>query len=243
MERAGGLSPTRERLKTMLKGDGHATSSQVEREWNRIVYESCLAIREALDEAADWIDLQKILARGWGRKPMHNWQVASWLMGRGPTDLALVRKRLDQFQRLKADAMFRAGVTVRDGTCCAVAKRRPQLSGGKWGYRPTCRKTEDICCQPSFLAAKKPEAHAAAEALVQSDPSERAEDIKLGKKAIQVLSDSDPTSTKGSACHGKNGIGGDLAIALECGPDEVLLTTDKSFDQICPALGIQHQRF
>jgi hypothetical protein len=29
---------------------------------------------------------------------------------------------------------------------------------------------------------------------------------------------------------------------MECTEDEVLLTTDRSFDQICPAIGVQHAR-
>jgi len=64
----------------------------------------------------------------------------------------------------------------------------------------------------------------------------------MGKKAREALESSDPLATKGKACHAANGLGGDICIALECGADETLLTTDASFDVICPAIGISHKR-
>ena len=61
----------------------------------------------------------------------------------------------------------------------------------------------------------------------------------MGVNATNALADdADESATKGKACHGANGIGGDICIALECGKDEVLLTTDRSFERICPAIDI-----
>ena len=59
----------------------------------------------------------------------------------------------------------------------------------------------------------------------------------MGQLAISVLKR--PQDRKGKNCWGKLG---DVSIAVECARDEVLLTTDRSFDTICPALGLTHLR-
>lgn len=106
-------------------------------------------------------------------------------------------------------------------------------------YRATCTKQEQICVQPQMLAADAPRALAAAHAL---ESSPRDADKKMGKKARIALEDQSEDSTKGMTCHGLSGIGGDICIALECGADEKLITTDQSFDLICPAIGRQYER-
>ncbi len=114
------------------------------------------------------------------------------------------------------------------------------LSNG-WYLAPDamCTKAEEICRQPEFLSQEVERARAAATAL---DGSEREGDRTMGQKANKALADISKNATKGEACHGANGIGGDICIALECGPDETLLTTDESFDHICPAIGVGHER-
>jgi hypothetical protein len=61
----------------------------------------------------------------------------------------------------------------------------------------------------------------------------------MGKKAQEVIEHPDPLFRTGQNCWGSKGLGGDISIALECAEDERLLTTDRSFDVICPAVGLQ----
>jgi hypothetical protein len=223
-----------------LHGGGHATSTQVEREWNRIVYSVCVGLRNALATSRDWTDVVGKLSMGYGRAAARAMQVTHWITGSDTTDFRIVAKRLDDFQRIRARVHFKVGIsTVRDGTNCDVARRRPRFRAGKWRYEPQCKKTQDICDQPAFLAARRERAEKAARALAAS---RRKADRKMGENALAALQEADPAATKGKACHADKGIGGDIAIALECEKDEILLTTDESFDFICPALGLAHLR-
>ena len=90
-----------------------------------------------------------------------------------------------------------------------------------------------------MLSADETRALAAAVAL---ESSPRDADRKMGRKARLALEDQRHDSTKGNACHASKGIGGDICIALECAEDETLITTDESFDLICPAIGRKHTR-
>lgn len=166
--------------------------------------------------------------------------VTDWITRNDTSNLQVIEMRARDFQRVRARAMFRTQIdTIRDGTQCEVARRRPHPSSKGWQYRATCRKTEDICSQPDFLKRNIARARQAAKALTTSS---RADDAKMGKQALQALEGIDSRATKGKACHGALGIGGDICIALECEPAEILLTTDASFDLICPALGLSHKR-
>jgi len=64
----------------------------------------------------------------------------------------------------------------------------------------------------------------------------------MARIAREAMAASDKTRRKGRACWGASGLGGDISIALECANDETLLTTDRSFDEICPAIGVAHVR-
>jgi len=240
MERRGGLTATRSRLKTMLRGEQHATSTQVEREWNRIVMGTCAALRNALATAEDWTDVIRIMTEGFGRTASRHWQVTHWIAGPDTTNLAAVQKRLDDFERIRARVYFHEGLdTIRNGTECGIVERRPYRKGAKWRYDDMCKKTDAICIQPDFLSNDIDRARAAAVAL---EGSSRPDDADMGRKATNALADNSANATKGKACHAAKGLGGDICIALECASDEILLTTDASFDLICPALGIEHQR-
>jgi hypothetical protein len=199
-----------------------------------------VALREALAVSKDWTGVVNHMTKGWGREAARHWQVTHWITGSDMTDFAIVEKRLDDFQRVRQRAMFRASIDiVRDGTNCDVTRRLARERDGKWHYRPTCKKDDDICDQANFLKANMDGARKAAAALETSD---RKPDAKMGKKATHALNAIDADGTKGEACHGAGGIGGDIAIALECAADEILITTDASFALICPALGLQHVR-
>jgi hypothetical protein len=240
IERFGGPAGRRKHLKALLQGRLHVTSSQVLREWNTIVFGACVALRNAVANANHWREVVPELRKGFGRTASRNWMVADWITRNDTADLTVIAMRAQDFQRVRARAMFNAGVqTVRDGTECRVARRRPNPSSKGWRYRPTCKKSEDICSQPRYLEENLSKARAAATALKGSS---RPDDAKMGKNALQALNELSTGGTKGKACYGANRIGGDICIALECGQDEVLVTTDESFDLICPALGLSHIR-
>ncbi len=240
MERIGGRSATRARLEQLLADGGHSTSTQVLREWNRIVLAALVRLRSVLPVAKDRTDVVARMREGaFGRDGVRRWQVTEWVMA-GDSDLRAVRMRVAHYQRIRARAQFKAGLkTLRDGTDCGVARREPYLHNGSWRYDEMCKKSEDICAQPSFLQEQRDRVLAAAAALEKSD---RSADRVMGEKAKKALEDSDARATKGKACHGGGGIGGDVCIALECAADETLLTTDASFELLCPALDLKYER-
>jgi hypothetical protein len=210
------------------------------REWNRICLGTCSLLLNELRTARDWADVVNRMTKGYGRAPSRNWLVTNLISKPDTTDLEEIEMRAEDFRRLRARLLFHTDIdTVRDGTGCQVAQRRPELSSGAWDYHPTCKKQDQICIQPHFLRDDFGRALAAAKALETSD---RDADRKMGKKARTALEDARQDATKGAACHGSNGIGGDICIALECAENETLITTDKSFDLICPAIGRKHER-
>lgn len=240
MERIGGRGEVRVRLANLLAEGGHSTSTQVLREWNRIVLAGLVRLRNVLPAANDRTDIVARMREGaFGRDGVRRWQVTEWVMG-SDSDLKVVEMRAAHYQRIRARAQFKMGIaTVRDGTECGVAVRKPYVQGGTWRYDEMCKKSEDICVQPSFLEEHRTRALDAAKALEGSD---RPGDRDMGVKAKKNLEDLDVRATKGKACHGGGGLGGDICIALECGADEVLLTTDASFELLCPALGLKYER-
>ena len=224
----------------MLAGGGHSTSTQVLREWNSIVLGASSKLLNVLATATSRADVVARMSEGWGREPGRNWKVTEWLMG-GDADLRIVEMRAKRFVRVDAESAFEEGVsTVRDGTECPVAREpAKQDRAGKWDHNKRCLKTEDICAQHRFFGRELDRATAAAKAL---KGSERPPDRKMGEQASAILARMPTRDSKGKACWGAGGLGGDIAIALECGSDETLVTTDASFDLICPAIGITHKR-
>jgi hypothetical protein len=90
-----------------------------------------------------------------------------------------------------------------------------------------------------MLETRKDEVACAAAALkLATDAGHR----KMGTHAQNVMAKPDLLDRKGKNCWGPAGLGGDISIALECGSEEKLLTTDKSFEVIGTALGIDVQR-
>lgn len=179
---------------------------------------------------------------GYGRTPSRHWMVTEWLLG-ADTDLRVVEMRARLFLRVHSKAWFRAGIaTIRDGMDCPIA-RRPAVQDPRkrrWKHDMRCKKTEDICSQHAFLAGQQlVRAKAAAQAL---EGSPRAPDKRMSKQAGEILARMPTNDSKGKACWGAAGLGGDICIALECGLSETLLTTDASFDLICPAIGVAHLR-
>jgi hypothetical protein len=244
--RAGGEEPLRRALKERTSQGNHATSTQVLREWNRIVLTGTTALRNALATASDWTDVVARLRKGFGGTASRNWQVQHWITNSETTDLEAVEKRAEDFQRIRARVLFEFGIgTIRDGTECAVAKRTMEPTGDSqkpWKFLPTCKKEETMCVQPALLRQGIDRAKVAAAALEGSDDKEHRRMGVNSRKSLERLEDGDDEGSKGEACHSKNRIGGDVLVALECAEDEILLATDASFTYICPAIGRDYER-
>ena len=101
--------------------------------------------------------------------------------------------------------------------------------------RDRCQRDECNCRQIEFVDEHATDWRRAGEGLASN--ARRDADKKMGKLALEVLAG--PQGRKGQNCWAKLG---DVSIAMECGPDEVLLTTDESFETICPAINIQLHR-
>jgi hypothetical protein len=238
VERFGGTK--RREFKALLLAGGHSTSTQVLREWNLYALESCTALLNSLRAAENRADVVADLSKGFGRAASRHWVVAEWVMA-AETDLRVIEMRARDFLRVRARAAFRAGVaTVRDGTACGVAKRRAaeNTRTREFKYDFRCKKTDEICHQPAFFQQDLERARAAARALAES---KREQDAEMGKKAMAILDQPAGPDYKGKACWAAKGLGGDICIALECAADEMLVTTDSSFELICPAIGRSHR--
>ncbi len=228
-------------MKTLLQEGGHATSTQVLREWNSITLGACSKLLNVLQHATSRKDVQAKMAAGsFGGDVKRNWMITEWLMGED-TDLRAVELRARRFLRVDADVAFHEGIdTVRDGTKCQVARRESthDLVSDKWDHNKRCLKTENICAQHAFFDEQLDRAKAAAQAL---ETSSRKADKEMGKSASGILKRMPTSDSKGKACWGARGLGGDILIALECAADETLVATDASFDLICPAIDIEHR--
>lgn len=128
---------------------------------------------------------------------------------------------------------------TKGSECGLAANEARRDKNGQWtfGHPKTgsewCKKTDSICRQDEDLEGKKPELLLAADALEASTPHRQ-----FGKAARGAAKDR--TARKGKACFSKLG---DVSIALECAEDEVVLTTDRSFEVMAPALGFGVERF
>jgi len=211
------------------------------REWNSITLGACTKLLNVLQDARSRKDVQARMAEGFGGEVRRNWMITEWLMGED-TDLRAVEMRARRFLRVDADVAFHEGIdTVRDGTKCQVARRESthDMVSGEWAHDKRCLKTEDICSQHAFFDVQLARAKAAAHAL---ETSSRKPDKEMGKRATGILERMPTNDSKGKACWGAGGLGGDISIALECADDETLVATDASFDLICPAIDVKHRR-
>jgi hypothetical protein len=144
--------------------------------------------------------------------------------------------------RFESAEMFNDKIdVVRDASGCALARRFAE--DARSGLKPPnlrCKKSDDICDQDEHLTRRVGDVRSVATALVNRSPSDRVEDIKRGKLALGIIDKGQPRDWKGRNCYGM--LGGDMSIALECEPDETILTTDKAFDVIAPAIGRKLRR-
>lgn len=240
LERHGGEEQVRDLIALWLGNDEHSTSTHVEREWKRIVYAAALDILRALGGARSLRDVSARLRQGFDRQPTQRWLVYDMVVEDPAAPLDELERRARRFLRTGFEAMFTERIEVRDGSNCGIAARDVVTDEhGQLVYRGTCKKTDDICAQIAFVEGNRDKILAAADALQESD---RQADRDLGAKA-QKLMELEERERKGSNCYGGKGLGGDISIAAECEPGEILLTTDQSFDYICKAMGVELRRF
>ena len=154
-------------------------------------------------------------------------------------DLETLPIRAEIFLRSGAEELFKYGLDeIRDGSECGLAREPVVIDpSGRLTLRRMCRKAECVCVQPAFLEGRKDEVDAAATAL-RSHPRFRA----MGALAQKAMASKNELDRKGKNCWGAGGLGGDISIALECNPDETLLTTDASFEVIASAVDVQVER-
>jgi len=238
LERHGGEQQVRDEIESRLGTEQHATSTHVEREWKRIVHGAAADILNAIKDAGSLQDVRAKLRQCYGRVATQRWLVYDMLVEDQHCSIEELERRARRALRTTFTAIFTDRVTVRDGSRCGIAPRAVIEDDNGWRFPGTCQKTESICDQVSFLRARPEQVFDAANALLNSP---RDNDKKMGHHTIQRMELAD-SELKGQNCYGSNGVGGDISIALECGADETLLTTDHSFDLICPAIGAQHQR-
>jgi hypothetical protein len=211
----------------------HSTSTHVLREWKRIVEGGCADVLNILRERpGDIAEVQAKLTAGFGGTPRQASRILIMVTGDGPLDSTLeIRAR--RFLRFESKKLFNRSIdTVRDGSECGLVRNAAhQDENGRWTLVARCKKDDKICRQDDFLGGERSRAEAAAQALIAS--VERPADVKMGKQMLKML----PVARdrKGSNCYWKTG---DISIALECGVKEVILSSDRSFAAIAPALGL-----
>lgn len=241
IERHGGEAAVRRELRDILAGTTHATSTHVAREWRHIIHGSATRVLNACQDAESVTDVKARLRQGYGRQPGHN-SLALDLIGGDSASVVELELAAETFLRTIADALFEVDIDeIRDGSACMLARERPvqDLQSGEWSLRTSCRRHECVCNQIALTDANVGPIAASVEALRGSPQSGHK---KMARIAAEAMAANDKTRRKGKACFGGNGLGGDISIALECADDEVLLTTDASFDHICPAVGVAHRK-
>lgn len=235
-----GEQTSKDELHELLQSRAHATSTHALREWKRIVEGVAADVLNAIKrQPASLSDVFARLSQGWGREANQRLRVLSMIAG-GSNTLSLVdlEIRADALIRFESDTLFRWYVDdVRDASECGLARNEVRAdTAGRFALvnpvtdREECRKSDDICRQADDLGTKVDGLNAAAAALQAStDEGHR----KMGNAAERAARNA--AQRKGQVCYQKLG---DVSIALECLPGEVILTTDRAFDHIGPALGL-----
>jgi hypothetical protein len=243
IERWTGDSVRQDEVRRALGTRMHATSSHALREWRHIIEGACVDFLNVLRDVRPktFGEVFPRLSQGWGREQGHRLRVMGLIAGDGPFDPDLMEIRAETLLRYEADELFKDHIDdVRDGSQCGLARNVVrQDSKGRLEYvNPAtgsewCRKSDTICIQDEDLGTKAAQLEDAGKALVAS-PSHKA----MGEAARKAVKD--PKERKGKVCFTKLA---DTSIALECKLKETILTTDKSFEVLGPALGIGVKRF
>jgi hypothetical protein len=238
LERWTGSRDKRAEIAVLLQGETHATSSHARREWKRVAEIAAAEVLNAFERSDDLSDVLVHISQLSFREPKQALRVLSlFVRDQSVLDRRVLRKaRL--FLRSGSRQRFEESVEVRDGSECQLAQNQVyRHSSGSLRLEWRCRKYEDICEQEAFIAARDPQYRAVGKALRDNSPTDRKGDIAMG--AAAVAAPDSPRDAKGKVCYS---VLGDVSIAMECGDAEEILTTDRSFDTIGPALGIKVRR-
>jgi hypothetical protein len=227
-----GTSATRAVARAYLRPQSEVvTSEHVEREWKRILFHALRTILEAAEEEDDLSAAVARLGRGFGREPSQRLRaLALAVAGSERLDVETMAIRARELLRGDASRRFRRTVAlVRQRSECGLARARPHQDEGAWKLKATCVIREGICRHEGRIADDLVRWTSGAEVLRGS------EDEKLRRmgETAKRMADA-PRERTGRNCYGRTG---DLAIAVDCEPDEVLVTTDGSFEVMAEALG------
>lgn len=242
IERVAGGRPVKKKIADLLAGETHATSSHVRREWKHVIDGSCAAVLNALADSSDAShapdlgDLFARLGQGYGRAANSRLRVLS-LLSAGSTEAQIgdIKTRAKAMIRYQSEVLFVDKIdTVRDGSECGLATNEvvKNLVVGRYELVDRCTRDQDICRQPAEIESKLTRFAAVGTALAAVSKYQR-----LGKTVREAAASA--LLRKGKNCYS---VLGDVSIALDCADEEVLLTTDESYDVICPAIGITHTR-
>jgi hypothetical protein len=228
-----GTGATRARARELLRERALvATSEHVRREWNRIIFTSVSAFLEAVDTEPDLAGVLRRMGVGFGREPSQRWLAAALMFGgKSSLDTTHIRIRALQMLRGEADARLRRTVSeIRADSHCGIAAGVPrQTPEGSWTLKVTCKRREGICRHEERLGTDLTRWDAGAKALRASSVKSHRD---VGSRAAEMSKE--PAKRTGVNCFGRTG---DLAIALDCRPGETLVTTDRSFEVLGPAMG------
>jgi len=239
LERFTGDATARGEVIGRLEGSEHATSTHVLREWIRLVEGTCAEVLNSMAEGED--DLGEIFARlsqGWGRETGQRLRVLS-MLARGKREVSAIELRLRAQQIIRSGSREMFGHyldEIRDGCECGLARLTVETERGRMVLVDKCKRTDQICRQDQFIAERIEEWRAASKGLVEHGT--RDSDKNMGKLGLAIAED--PPKGKGKNCYGRTG---DISISCECGQDETLLTTDRSFEAIVRERGISVTRF
>jgi hypothetical protein len=236
LERWAGERRVREQIKLLLGDRTHASSRHALREWKRIVERGVAELLNVAEQAGG--DVGEIIARlrqSYGRGPGQALLVMHLVTQGGPIDRTL-EMRARRYLRYASSKQFHRQLDeVRDGSRCGLARNEVYQDGdGTWTLKWRCTKKEDICDHVAFLESDRIRASDAAQSLRSSA---RPADKRMGMTMEAMIKN--PRDRKGRNCWGSTG---DISIALEARPKEVILTTDESFDSIGRAIGLRVER-
>ena len=234
VERWAGTRLVKDNIRSRLGAADHGTSRHVLREWKHVVESTCLEVLNALDKSPDFPTLFASLSQGFGRDASRRLRVLSVVFGGERTvDLQQIRLRCGMLLR-QHESLFMQNIDLVADHCeCGLTDETPSTNRkGERELKWRCKKTEEICERKREVEATADELRTVGAALI-GDSRYRA----MGETAQRVADN--PIEGKGQNCWR---VLGDVSIALDCGEDDVLLTTDQSFEVIGPALGKQVER-
>lgn len=229
-------SDQRARVRDALDGEPTFSSEHVIREWRRLVAEAGDTILTAALQEPDLSTFYgRLQRRAFGRDASKRLALMAALVLPGETGTTIedviiqARSMLRGHHRTYEDRVIDE---VRSRSSCPLAVGQIREENGSWKFDFMCRKSEDICGRIDHVENQLTRWDAGADALIESGVDSF---LKMGRTAKEFHDD--PRSAKGRNCWGSTG---DLSIALDC-EDEQLVTTDKIFGALGPAMGFEAQ--